>query len=150
MMRGVFEKLVEVSQDEEIPEGLAETAEDLVSADVMNHPVKMDIFVDSSIYVCLPTHLDLRRSSKLWPNRSLNPPTCRDDLWDVFITSPRRATAYCRSICGRRPRFRLIYPRYVERSKVVPYANIHRERPTTRRCFTSFATGACSQTHQRK
>lgn len=40
MMRGVFEKLVEVSQDEEIPEGLAETAEDLVSADVMNHPVR--------------------------------------------------------------------------------------------------------------
>eukprot|EP00903_Cladosiphon_okamuranus_P009357 g8923.t1 len=37
MMRTVFEKLVEVSQDEEIPEGLAETAEDLVSADVMNH-----------------------------------------------------------------------------------------------------------------
>lgn len=41
MMRGVFEKLVEVSQDEEIPEGLAETAEDLVSADVMNHPVRL-------------------------------------------------------------------------------------------------------------
>lgn len=39
-MRGVFDKLVEVSQDEEVPEGLAETAEDLVSADVMNHPVR--------------------------------------------------------------------------------------------------------------
>lgn len=39
-MRGVFEKLVEVSQDEEIPDGLAETAEDLVSAGVMNHPVR--------------------------------------------------------------------------------------------------------------
>ncbi|CAM9824939.1 unnamed protein product, partial [Ectocarpus sp. 8 AP-2014] len=37
-MRGVFEKLLEVSQDEEIPDGLAETAEDLVSASVMNHP----------------------------------------------------------------------------------------------------------------
>lgn len=42
-MRSVFEKLLEVSQDEEIPDGLAETAEDLVSADVMNHPVRASI-----------------------------------------------------------------------------------------------------------
>ena len=55
MMRGVFEKLVDVSQDEEIPEGLAETAEDLVSADVMNHPVRQIrrsvSFVDALVHI---------------------------------------------------------------------------------------------------
>lgn len=38
-MKGVFENLQEVSQEDEPPEGLMETAEDLVSATVMNHQV---------------------------------------------------------------------------------------------------------------
>lgn len=37
---GVLEALQEVGQDDAWPEGLAETAEDLASARVMNHPVR--------------------------------------------------------------------------------------------------------------
>lgn len=39
-MEKALELLKAVDQDEDCPEGLAETAEDLVSADIMNHPVR--------------------------------------------------------------------------------------------------------------
>lgn len=39
-MKNALELLKGVGQDEELPDGLAETAEDLASADVMNHPVR--------------------------------------------------------------------------------------------------------------
>ena len=39
-MKKALELLKGVEQDEELPDGLAETAEDLASADVMNHPVR--------------------------------------------------------------------------------------------------------------
>lgn len=60
-MRGVFEKLLEVSQDEEIPDGLAETAEDLVSANVMNHPVRASIDPENGAAV---SHLATRSQEK--------------------------------------------------------------------------------------
>lgn len=40
-MKKAFEELKEVDPDKELADGTAETAEDLVSAKVMNHPVSV-------------------------------------------------------------------------------------------------------------
>ena len=54
-MKNALELLKGVGQDEEFPVGLAETAEDLASADVMNHPVRTvsyDAYDNEVLYCC--------------------------------------------------------------------------------------------------